>query len=630
MNYRSEIDGLRALAVLPVILFHAGFTVFSGGFVGVDVFFVISGYLITSIILSEKEAGTFSIINFYERRARRIMPALFFVLLICIFFAWAWLLPSEMKDFSKSIRDVSIFMSNIFFYRQSGYFDTAAELKPLLHTWSLAVEEQYYLFFPLLIISLWKNGRKYTPYVLFAIMAMSLMYAQYKVGVNTNAAYFLLPSRLWELMIGSLLAYVVVNKHLNLRGNQYASIIGLTLILFAVFFFNRSTPFPSIYALLPTVGTALIIAYASPATYVGKLLSNKFFVNIGLISFSAYLWHQPIFAFARHRSLTEPSNWLLAMLTILAFVFAYFSWRFVEVPFRNKQYFNRKQIFYFTGLFSVFFLAFGLTGKATNGFEGRLPNEQLKLLSFEKYEFSSVYRLNVCFLDAKQNSAEFSKICDGNTKAKSTLIWGDSHAAALYFGLQLEMDNVMQYTASGCPPIKDILVSWRPNCREVNDFVMNKIQTLKPQNIFLHANWILYKEQDPIKSIKNTIDYIRQVSPNSVITIIGPVPQWKPSLPNFMLNRGLFLDEEQYFLNTGLNELMQIDKDFDKLAKTEEINFYSAISSFCSDYNCKITTSYSNEVMPTAWDYGHLTKAGSVLLARKLLANFGLLNSKIN
>jgi peptidoglycan/LPS O-acetylase OafA/YrhL len=618
MIYRREIDGLRALAVLPVILFHAGFTAFGGGFVGVDIFFVISGYLITSIILSEKEAGNFSLVNFYERRARRILPALFFVMFACIPVAWLWLLPSDMKDFSKSVRDVSIFMSNILFYRQSGYFDTASQLKPLLHTWSLAVEEQYYLFFPLLMLALWKYGRKLTPYLLLIIAAASLVYSVYKVGIDPNAAFFLLPSRLWELMIGSLLAYLVVNKHIGMGGNQFASFVGLMLILYAVFFFG-STPFPSLYALMPTIGAALIIAYATANTIVGQLLSNNMFVGVGLISYSAYLWHQPLFVFARHKSMTEPSVFLMTILVITTLMLAYVSWRFVETPFRNKQRFNRKQIFLLGALLSTLFVAFGLLGKFTNGYESRLSEDQRKINSFEDYDFKGEYKYHDCFLTDEQSHTEFKDICRADANTQSVLLWGDSYAAALSFGLRNELPNLIQYTTGGCPPIKDAVVSSRPKCKSVNDYVMQEIKRIKPRQIFLHANWLLYAQLEPVRNIKKTIDYIRSVSPSTKIIIIGAVPQWAPSLPNLMLRKGIPLNTVQHLKNPTLNNLRIIDKKFEVFAEKEGVGFFSAISAFCLNEICQITTSFNGKLMPTTWDYDHLTTGGSVLLARKLL-----------
>jgi peptidoglycan/LPS O-acetylase OafA/YrhL len=234
MIYRKEIDGLRALAVLPVILFHAGFELFSGGFIGVDVFFVISGYLITTIILAELEQGKFSLINFYERRARRILPALFLVMFVCIPFAWFWLLPSDMKDFSQSLVAVSFFASNILFWRESGYFDAAAELKPLLHTWSLAVEEQYYVLFPLFLMLFWKLGKRWILLTLGLAFLASLALAQWAAYAKPSAAFYLLPTRGWELLIGAFTAFYLSQpkrKEFGKTAGEVGGCLGLALIL---------------------------------------------------------------------------------------------------------------------------------------------------------------------------------------------------------------------------------------------------------------------------------------------------------------------------------------------------------------------------------------------------------------
>ena len=207
MTYRREIDGLRALAVLPVILFHAGFPTFSGGFVGVDVFFVISGYLITSIILAERQAGTFTLVGFYERRARRILPALFVVMGVCSVFSWLWLLPSDMKMFSQSLVAVPAFASNILFYLTSSYFEPAAELKPLLHTWSLSVEEQYYLLYPIMLLIAWRFGKRWIVAVLILLTGMSLAAAHYGSTTDPSFTFFLLPTRGWEILIGALVGF---------------------------------------------------------------------------------------------------------------------------------------------------------------------------------------------------------------------------------------------------------------------------------------------------------------------------------------------------------------------------------------------------------------------------------------
>lgn len=347
MRYRPEVDGLRAVAVLPVILFHAGFATFSGGFVGVDVFFVISGYLITTIILNELEEGRFSIVKFYERRARRILPALFFVILVSIVLAWMFLLRNDFRDFFRSIVAVVTFSSNIFFWLEADYFDTSAELKPLLHTWSLAVEEQYYIIFPLLMMAIWRFGRPFVIGLLGVIFVLSLGYAELIVRDQPETAFYLLPTRAWEIMVGAFCAlYLQQSWRMSLAPvvEQALSALGLILIAFAIFAFSKDTPTPSLYMLVPTLGAALIILFANQGTLAKFLLSTRAMVWVGLISYSAYLWHQPVLSFMRHNSVVEPSAVIMLTGSAVSLALAWFTWAYVERPFRNPA-FPRKRVF---------------------------------------------------------------------------------------------------------------------------------------------------------------------------------------------------------------------------------------------------------------------------------------------
>lgn len=335
-KHRPEIDGLRAVAVVPVVFAHAGFAGFAGGFVGVDVFFVISGFLITSIIASDLDRSRFSLLSFYERRARRILPALFVVMICCIPFAWAFMVPWQFKDFSQSLIAVSLFASNIFFWMKSGYFGPAAQEMPLLHTWSLAVEEQFYLVFPLILIILHRFGRRVTAGAILIVALASFGLAELAGRNWASANFYLAPTRVWELLAGSLAALVpasMISRAGRIGGDLLAT-MGLAMILLAVFVFNETTPFPSRFTLVPVVGTALVLLFASPTTLCARLLSFRPIVFIGLISYSAYLWHQPLFAFARIRSDMAPGPGLMAALTVATFVLAYLTWRLVEQPFR--------------------------------------------------------------------------------------------------------------------------------------------------------------------------------------------------------------------------------------------------------------------------------------------------------
>lgn len=275
MIYRKEIDGLRAVAVLPVILFHAGVETFSGGFVGVDIFFVISGYLITSIILHELEKDRFSIVKFYERRARRILPALISIVVLCIPFAITWIPTDKFDEFSKSVVAVPLFSSNILFWRESGYFALDTDEMPLIHTWSLAVEEQYYVFFPLLMIFFWKFEKKKSLMAMIIIIGLiSFLIADWGSRTHPSANFYLIPSRAWELFIGSLTAFYLNGGLLNNRViNNFPAMAGALLIAYSIFAYNQSTPFPGSYALAPTIGTALIILFATQNTIVNIFVS---------------------------------------------------------------------------------------------------------------------------------------------------------------------------------------------------------------------------------------------------------------------------------------------------------------------------------------------------------------------
>ncbi len=516
MEYRREIDGLRAVAVLPVILFHAGFQTFSGGYVGVDVFFVISGYLITSIILAEKRAGTFTLINFYERRTRRILPALFVVMFACLPLAWLWLWPADMKSFSQSLTAVSGFASNILFWRTSGYFETAAELKPLLHTWSLAVEEQYYLLFPLFLILTWRLGKRWILSLLVAAAAGSLALAQLGSTYWPAATFYLLPTRGWELLIGAFVAFYLSSypkPTFSQYVSQFGGAIGLLLVAYAVFVFDKQTPFPSLYALAPTAGTALIILFATRQTLVGKLLGNQLLVGLGLISYSTYLWHHPLFAFARHKSFDPPGKCLLATLAVAAVVLAYFSWRFVETPFRQKNRFSRKQIFIYGAIGSVLLASFGMLGHLTNGDFFRRYDEVITRIEAVKKESGK----NESCWNLIASTKNLSNTCQLGVpdSSKSFVIVGDSHAGALTDELNSAAKaanlggNDFSYNA--CPPLYKGLAGKQDAvqavCNGLRDDFFKKLQSNHlPKTLILVARWTMYLEQNPFDNKEGGVE----------------------------------------------------------------------------------------------------------------------------
>jgi len=363
-KYRPEIDGLRAVAVTAVILCHAGFEVFAGGFLGVDVFFVISGYLITRLILNEMNEGRFSILNFYERRARRILPVLFFVMAVCLVAVSALFIPSDARNFLKSMVATSLFSSNIFFWLDSGYFQTSSQLKPLLHTWSLAVEEQFYIIFPfvLLFSRKWNIRSIWIMLGLICVGSFALGHwgSFYRSG---QGAFFLLPSRGWELLFGVFVAFYLEKPHRRFSGRliaQLASITGLLLVIYSFIKFSEDTPTPSSYTLVPTIGTALIIIFSVKGTIIHALLRTRLFVGLGLISYSAYLWHQPLFAFTRYLTPGELSKLLLLGLCAVTLPLSYVSWRYIEQPFRQRLSISRATVFRSTLAVSLAFCVAGM------------------------------------------------------------------------------------------------------------------------------------------------------------------------------------------------------------------------------------------------------------------------------
>lgn len=471
--YRSEIDGLRALAVIPVIFFHGGLPGFSGGFVGVDVFFVISGFLITSLLVNDLANGRFSLLKFYERRARRILPALFLVAAVCAPVAWFLFPKNQLAEFGKSMLSISVFASNFFFWKHTGYFETEAEVKPLLHTWSLAVEEQYYIVAPVLLWLLWRFRKEAVLPVLIALALISLAIAEYSARMWPDAAFFLPHTRAWELAIGAIAALAVKQPGDGARSNDILSLAGLAMIAAAIFLYDESTPFPGVYALLPTLGTALVLLYAGTGTLVNRFLSLRILVGIGLISYSAYLWHQPLFAYTRSLSIREPAAAVMIGLSIASLGLAYLSWRFVEQPFRNPSAVSRRTIYGFSAAGLAAGIALGAFIAYSDAARARVT---LSGISYS--ELSKTIRSN---RGLHKSCVEFNTGPECATGPDPVaILWGDSHAMHLADALHSSPTPLpfVQMTKSVCFPILGIApnvaqynVEWGKECIQHNEKV---------------------------------------------------------------------------------------------------------------------------------------------------------------
>ncbi|KLT72938.1 hypothetical protein PL75_05440 [Neisseria arctica] len=626
MKYRSEIDGLRALAVLPVILFHAGFSAFQGGFVGVDIFFVISGYLITTILLEDVRAGRFSLVDFYERRFRRILPALFFVMLATLPLALMWLMPSELKAYAQSWAAVSLFSSNILFWFTSGYFETAAELKPLLHTWSLGVEEQFYLFFPILLLLLWKRGQRWLLPLLVAVAAASLISAQWAVQKYPSAAFYLLPFRAWELLAGSFIAFYFARYDRSRQSealNQWGSLLGLLLILAAIFGYHRNMPFPGFSALLPVLGSALVIIFTTPKTWAGRLLCSKPMVQIGLISYSAYLWHNPLFAFARVRSEFHlESVPIMLGLSVLSLILAYLTWRYVEAPFRRRDHFSRRRIFEMSFAGSFILLAAGLVGHFY--FHAKEPKID--------YEWSKNTRQNICLIQDYHQDQQQSECYEQGKN--NVLLWGDSHAASLYQGLsgfaRRHDIALTQLNQSACPPLLGLpqADANRTNCGKINRRIIADIGRYRYNAVILHSIWFFEKapadNQEISTHLAETIQAIRKVSPKTKVVVIGNVPRWyisaERAYTQVLGSASEHVGSERLLARAIV--LPQLEKTLKHTAEANQAIFIAPSAYLCElggyEYRkCLLSLDGSREKMAYI-DADHLSKAGAEVLVYKM------------
>ena len=562
VKYRAEIDGLRAIAVVAVILFHAGIPAIGGGFVGVDIFFVISGYLITSIIIADKEANRFSIARFYERRARRILPALFLVLLACLIPAWLWLPPRDMISFCKSLFTLSLFSSNFLFWSEAGYFDISAELKPLLHTWSLAVEEQFYLFFPMLIALVWPFGRRWVVAVVVVLGFASYGAAHIGVVYYPNGAFFLLPTRGWELLLGAAVALYHSVSPVRLPDNFWkralydvASVAGLALITYSVYSFSKQTPFPSVYTLAPTLGTCILLLFCVRGTLVSSLLSLRLLVGLGLISYSAYLWHYPIFAFARHISVSAPGQWAFSLLSLVTFGLAYLSWRFVERPFRDPHRVSRIGILVFSigGIFGLG--SFGSHGVVSNGFDAwRVNAEQRAVLGRIRRNPLSPK----CLYEERDSRPKTP--CVHNDGVPSWAILGDSHASelAMMLGLTLKErgEALKQFSSKGKPWFNH-LCKGAETCRTWTEHAIDQIvddPNIRNIVVIYRINLHLFGEHVPTyphlpNSVStesraaiwnNYVEVLNRLNSSGkrVILVLQP-PEVRKSLPNLVFQSRL-------------------------------------------------------------------------------------------
>ncbi|MFL2679028.1 MAG: acyltransferase family protein [Alphaproteobacteria bacterium] len=623
LKYRPEIDGLRAISVVSILLYHAELnffdkTLFTGGFVGVDVFFVISGYLISNIIFSELlQNKYFKFANFYERRARRILPMLFVVLLISCPIAFYTFLPNEFHEYIDSVISSIFFFSNFFFYSvTTEYGAESSLLKPLLHTWSLAIEEQFYLFFPIIVFLLFKFHQNLLKRVLILLFVISFFFSNIFCNLNPELNFFHPLSRFWELLTGSLLAYMNLKGKINKEfySSNIFTLTGISLILFSVFFFNDSSPYPNYKTLIPVVGTALIIFFSSKNNYISKVLSSRVFVGVGLISYSVYLWHFPIFAFYRNLkpTINNFDKFESIILTIFLSVISYFV---IEKKFRSKAI-KLKYFLGFTVSVIIIFLSINFIVDKKDGFANRFPKLANDLLSIDKKLKRDLYVWN------NKNLIKNKEFSNKKNKNIKLLIVGDSNSADLINSIfNLNEFSKIEISSleinKGCGNLfldteKIIQKLKRPlahKCIENPSLISkkNKEFLYNADVVVFASEWSLWELEYVIEShnklIKNFGNKFLYFGNKSIDNPLTRVKDYK-KIKKLFTKHPIYLDPT---LETSL-----INKKLQSFFGEKFIDYTKIM---CEPEGCPITNSFG-EVLQ--YDSLHLTEKGAKELAKKL------------
>lgn len=614
MQYRADVDGLRAVAVLPVLFYHAGWDFLSGGYVGVDVFFVISGFLITRILAKEIADNRLSILNFYERRIRRILPCLFAVIIASSAVAAVLLVPLDFHEFAKSVVAVVFFASNFLFFRQSGYFDDASAIKPLLHTWSLAVEEQFYIFFPIMLWAIHRYARNHMLAVLAFMTVVSFAINVWGVRHMPGFTFYLAPARVWELFVGALLAMEAVPVIVNRIMREGLAWFGLALIVYALLVFTPDTLFPGINAVFPVAGAALLIQFAQN-TSVGWLLSRKPLVFVGLISYSLYLWHWPIIAYSEYYLLHALIGWESVAVITISFLVAALSWHYIERPFRTKGAIPRLRIFKAAAMTMVSIVLLGAAGVMSNGWTSRFPEEVSRL---ESYVRTYNPRRDSCHREEDDAIAIEKSCVYGAAEPPSFAVWGDSHAGELVYALgkiaKRHNKSVMQFSYSGCPPSLGMHRDTRPNCRGYNNEVVRfLVENPDITTVVLVARYDLYQGQaDQLSTgIRNSIATLQEAGKR--VVLVYPIPTTSISVPHMLARhaaRGanltrVSIDKAEY--------LRQNSPAFKLLGSFTGRNIVHVFphKQLCRDHVCAV---YANGT-PLYFDKQHLNIIGSQYLS---------------
>lgn len=632
MRYRPDIDGLRAIAVLAVVISHAEFhfdesLILPGGFFGVDIFFVISGFLITTLITEEfKLTQQFSFLSFYERRARRLLPLLLIVTLVSFPVAWFLLLPEKIIDFSKSAIWSNLFISNFYWVESlQKYGADSAVFKPLLHTWSLSVEEQFYIIFPATLIILYKWLKPYAVLILTLIALASLLYAEHLGAAKPMHSFYLLFSRLWELLLGGGLVFLskrYKHKNIYLGVVSLLPFLGLCLISYALIFIDFSaSKHPGMITVIPVLGTALIIGFSNKNLGTTRFLSNNGMVKVGLISYSLYLWHFPVFAFLRIGGVFE-TNFLKVIAVILVFILSISSYKLIEQPFRSSKKTPSKK---FIGLIVVglsLVIVLNLMVIRNDGFPKRYSKAivqgvaEMKSYRKKYWESNSVYKKTEAF-----TAEAFSVYVIGNSWAKDI-----ANALLEMSSFEVGFDGMTGHrckaiTLNALKPQNKKYLETKALCEEKN--VLRFTKELPNTNLVVVADnlWLAkVDDQQVVNEVKKNINRLRKYGYSGPILIIANRPTYKKGVFEIINEYGAIgsgvNSYAQKYLTQSIVKLANQDKYAEKFYKANSVFYYSLVGSLCGENGpCKII----ENSMPLYFDRDHLTKSGARLIGKDLL-----------
>ncbi|AYG70159.1 MULTISPECIES: acyltransferase family protein [unclassified Rhizobium] len=611
--YRPDIDGLRAVAVGLVLLYHTGVTPLRGGFIGVDVFFVISGYLITQLLRTDLDAGSFRISSFYERRILRILPALFCVSAATLAIAPFILFPVELRTLAETAISALLSASNLYLLGSDGYFGADTLSQPLLHTWSLGVEEQFYLIFPLLMVLLTRRPVRTAQWTIGAILLTSLGAGVALAYINRDYAYYFPMTRAWELLIGALFAFVPTVMF-SRRIAELATAIAFALLLACAVKFHSGLAFPGFYAVAPCLAVAIIIFFGSRnKTVVNNLLASSAFVWFGKISYSVYLWHWPVLIYYQLSTGQLLNVKEAAVLCVAITLIGALSWRYVEQPFRTRRIVRNRLPIWTGALVGTIMLCAAAT--ATLLLSVHQPfNEGERLAAYLDYDENPVYRLGTCFMFGHIDSiADFqNQAClNASTTKPNVLIVGDSHAAHLWSGLNGAMRdmNVMQATATGCKPV--LGARGERGCVQLMNMVFDEYLQRQPIDILvLSARWIRQDTPD----VSRTLEMLR--GKVGKIVVFGPIVEYYHPLPR-LLGQSDWRNDTSILVTARNNEQRGTDEELAHAVTAAGASYVSTYSLLCPENGDACTT--LTEGVPVQWDYGHLTAEGSTLVATRAI-----------